>query len=75
MQKLLTCMMNLNIIIWSSHSHWYSLHSSAGMHEILRKVEGFGQIEGGSITPENAGIYLVRHTLGGLPAIEAAAYN
>lgn len=40
-----------------------------------RKAEGFGQIKGGSITPENAGIYLVRYTLGGLPAIEAAAYT
>ena len=48
------------------------------MHDLInsREAEGFGQIEGGSITCENAGVYRIRHTLGGLPrAIEAAAYN
>ena len=40
-----------------------------------RKVESFSQVEGGSITPKNAGVYLIRYTLGGLPAVEAAAYN
>lgn len=48
------------------------------MHDLInsREAEGFGQIEGGSITCENAGVYRIRHTLGGLSrAIEAAAYN
>ena len=40
-----------------------------------RKAEGFGQIKGCSITPENAGVYLIRHTLCGLPSIQAAAYT
>jgi hypothetical protein len=51
------------------------LHGMQGNHQNSRKAEGFGQIKGGSITPENAGVHLIRYTLGGLPAIEAAAHT